>query len=94
MGLGRPESQRFKAISEDISAERVDIADGDWIFYSVQGDPAKTDAGSVLAGPLWKSLKAVKAKQAVKVDDDPWYLNAGPTAADLVVKQLADSLGS
>jgi iron complex transport system substrate-binding protein len=94
MGLGRPESQRFKAISEDISAERFDIADGDWIFYSVQGDPAKTDAGSVLAGPLWKSLKAVKAKQAVKVDDDPWYLNAGPTAADLVVKQLADSLGS
>jgi iron complex transport system substrate-binding protein len=94
MGLGRPESQRFTAISEDISAERIDIADGDWIFYSVQGDPDTTDSGSVLAGPLWKSMKAVQAGHAVKVDDDPWYLNAGPTAAGLVVKQLAAAIGS
>ncbi|QIQ00940.1 iron-siderophore ABC transporter substrate-binding protein [Streptomyces liangshanensis] len=94
MGLGRPEAQRFKAISEDISAERIDVADGDWIFYSVQGDPAETDSGSVLAGPLWKSMKAVKAGHAVKVDDDPWYLNAGPAAARIVVKQLADTIGS
>ncbi|WP_329124775.1 iron-siderophore ABC transporter substrate-binding protein [Streptomyces sp. NBC_01465] len=94
MGVGRPKSQSFKAISQDISSERIDLADGDWIFYSVQGDPAKTDAGSVLAGPLWKSMKAVKGEHAVKVDDDPWYLNAGPTAARLVVEQLTASLGS
>ncbi|MEU9187932.1 iron-siderophore ABC transporter substrate-binding protein [Streptomyces sp. NPDC048484] len=92
MGLGRPESQQFKAISEDIGAESIDVADGDWIFYSVQGDKGKTDAGSVLAGPLWKSMKAVGAGHAVKVDDDPWYLNAGPTAARLVVQQLTESL--
>ncbi|MEB8343077.1 iron-siderophore ABC transporter substrate-binding protein [Streptomyces endophyticus] len=93
MGVGRPKSQQFKAISQDISAERVDLADGDRIFYSVQGDAKKTDAGSVLAGPLWKSMKAVKAGHAIKVDDDPWYLNAGPTAARLVIKQLANALG-
>ncbi|MGA5502022.1 ABC transporter substrate-binding protein [Streptomyces umbrinus] len=93
MGIGRPKSQQFKAISEDIGAESIDVADGDWIFYSVQGAQDKTDAGSVLAGPLWKSMKAVEAGHAVKVDDDPWYLNAGPTAADLVVKQLTESLG-
>ncbi|MCX5560326.1 iron-siderophore ABC transporter substrate-binding protein [Streptomyces sp. NBC_00038] len=93
MGLGRPKSQQFNAISQDIGAESVDTADGDWIFYSVQGDASKTDAGSVLAGPLWKSMKAVKAGQAVKVDDDPWYLNAGPTAAKLVIKQLTDTIG-
>ncbi|MEU9956049.1 iron-siderophore ABC transporter substrate-binding protein [Streptomyces sp. NPDC050982] len=92
MGLGRPKSQQFNAISEDIGAESIDTADGDWIFYSVQGAQDKTDAGSVLAGPLWKSMKAVEAGHAVKVDDDPWYLNAGPTAADLVVKQLTESL--
>ncbi|MFF7978133.1 ABC transporter substrate-binding protein [Streptomyces sp. NPDC007901] len=92
MGLSRPESQRFNAISQDISAEKVDTADGDWIFYSVQGDAAKTDAATVLAGPLWKSLKAVEAGHAVQVDDDPWYLNAGPTAARLVVRQLAEHL--
>ncbi|WP_328977997.1 iron-siderophore ABC transporter substrate-binding protein [Streptomyces canus] len=93
MGLSRPTSQQFHAISEDIGAESIDTADGDWIFYSVQGDASKTDAGSVVAGPLWKSMKAVTAGQAVKVDDDPWYLNAGPSAARLVISQLADTIG-
>ena len=93
MGLKRPKSQQFKAISQDVGAESIDTADGDWIFYSVQGDADRTDASSVLAGPLWKSMKAVRAGHAVKVDDDPWYLNAGPTAARLVVRQLAEHLG-
>ncbi|WP_232026362.1 iron-siderophore ABC transporter substrate-binding protein [Streptomyces lincolnensis] len=93
MGLSRPKSQQFKAISEDIGAESIDTADGDWIFYSVQGDAAKTDAGSVVAGPLWKSMKAVRAGHAVKVDDDPWYLNAGPSAARLVISELAENIG-
>ncbi|MFF0090813.1 iron-siderophore ABC transporter substrate-binding protein [Streptomyces canus] len=93
MGLSRPTPQRFNAISEDIGAESIDTADGDWIFYSVQGDASRTDAGSVVAGPLWKSMKAVTAGQAVKVDDDPWYLNAGPSAARLVISQLADTIG-
>ncbi|MEU6356988.1 iron-siderophore ABC transporter substrate-binding protein [Streptomyces sp. NPDC047072] len=92
MGLDRPESQRFTAISQDIGAESIDTADADWIFYSVQGDRRKTDAASVLAGPLWKSMKAVRAGHAVAVDDDPWYLNAGPTAARLVVRQLTEHL--
>ncbi|MER5429757.1 iron-siderophore ABC transporter substrate-binding protein [Streptomyces sp. NPDC002588] len=93
MGLERPESQRFNAISEDISAEKIDSADGDWIFYSVQGDAEQTDAASVVAGPLWKGMTAVESGHAVKVDDDPWYLNAGPTAARLVVGELAEHLG-
>jgi iron complex transport system substrate-binding protein len=94
MGLRRPKSQQFTAISEDLGAESIDTADGDWIFYSVQGDAGKTDAASVLAGPLWKSMAGVRAGHAVKVDDDPWYLNAGPTAARLVVTQLAEHLGT
>ncbi|NEA99680.1 iron-siderophore ABC transporter substrate-binding protein [Streptomyces sp. SID13726] len=94
MGLARPKSQQFKAISEDVGAESIDTADGDWIFYSVQGDASRTDAASVVAGPLWKSMKAVRAGQAVKVDDDPWYLNAGPTAARLVISELAEHLGA
>ncbi|MFJ9024001.1 ABC transporter substrate-binding protein [Streptomyces sp. NPDC102259] len=93
MGLSRPKSQRFNAISQDISAEKIDTADGDWIFYSVQGDASGTDAASTVAGPLWKGMGAVGAGHAVQVDDDPWYLNAGPTAARLVVAELADNLG-
>ncbi|MDQ1048188.1 iron-siderophore ABC transporter substrate-binding protein [Streptomyces sp. V4I2] len=100
MGLSRPKSQQFTAISEDIGPESIDTADGDWIFYSVQGDASETDAaggppsGGVVAGPLWKSMKAVEAGQAVKVDDDPWYLNAGPSAARLVIRQLAEHIGT
>ncbi|WP_344023081.1 iron-siderophore ABC transporter substrate-binding protein [Streptomyces luteireticuli] len=93
MGIARPKSQQFTAISQDIGAESVDGADGDWIFYSVQGKEARTDAGKVLAGPLWQSMKAVKSGHAVRVDDDPWYLNAGPAAARLVVGELAGNLG-
>ena len=92
MGLRRPKAQQFKGISQDVGAESIDTVDGDWIFYSVQGDESRTDAGSVLAGPLWKSMGAVRAGRAVKVDDDPWYLNAGPAAARIVVKQLAADL--
>ncbi|MFC5720592.1 iron-siderophore ABC transporter substrate-binding protein [Streptomyces gamaensis] len=92
MGLARPKSQQFTAISQDIGAESIDVADGDWIFYSVQGKEEKTKAGSVLAGPLWQSMKAVKAGHAVRVDDDPWYLNAGPAAARLVIGELSEKL--
>ncbi|MFC4499811.1 MULTISPECIES: ABC transporter substrate-binding protein [Streptomyces] len=92
MGLSRPKSQQFNAISEDISSEKIDTADADWIFYSVQGDASETDAASTLAGPLWKGMSAVEAGHAVKVDDDPWYLNAGPTAARLVVTELGRRL--
>ncbi|MGH1555917.1 ABC transporter substrate-binding protein [Streptomyces sp. L7] len=42
MGLDRPKSQQFKAISQDIGAESIDSADGDRIFYSVQGDAGRT----------------------------------------------------
>ncbi|MET8983495.1 iron-siderophore ABC transporter substrate-binding protein [Streptomyces sp. NPDC004539] len=92
MGLGRPASQQFRAVSQDISSEKIDTADADWIFYSVQGDASKTDAASTVAGPLWKGMKGVKAGHAVQVDDDPWYLNAGPTAARLVVGELSEHL--
>lgn len=30
----------------------------------------------------------------VTVDDDPWYLNAGPTAATIVLDGLSESLTS
>ncbi|MEU0922964.1 ABC transporter substrate-binding protein [Streptomyces malaysiensis] len=93
MGLGRPESQRFDDISQDLSGERIPRMDGDWIFYSVQGRPGKTDAATYLSNPLWKKLGAVRGGHIVKVDDDPWYLNAGPTAARVVLRDITEHLG-
>ena len=42
--------------------------------------------------PLWPTLTAVQAGRVVDVDDDPWYLNAGPTAASVVLAQLTDAI--
>lgn len=93
MGLGRPASQTFDGISQDLSGERIPEMDGDWIFTSVQGRPGKTDAGAYLSNPLWKKLDAVRAGHTVTVDDDPWYLNAGPTAARVVLRDITAHIG-
>ncbi|OLT15827.1 iron-siderophore ABC transporter substrate-binding protein [Pseudonocardia sp. CNS-139] len=93
-GLARPQAQQFDRTSQDLSGEELRLADGDWIFYSVQGaaTPGAAASAPSIASPLWQSLPAVGAGHAVYVDDDPWYLNAGPTAARVVLTGLADSL--
>lgn len=90
-GLARPESQQFvDDTSLDISAEQLDLADGDWIFYGVQGG----DDAELTGLPLWPTLVAVDDGQAVSVDDDVFYLNVGPTAARGVLTDLETSLGN
>ncbi|MFK3985748.1 ABC transporter substrate-binding protein [Micromonospora sp. NPDC050397] len=89
-GLARPKSQQFDKTSQDISNEQLDLADADWLFYGVQGDATKAKA--LTGTPIWPTLGAVIAKHAIAVDDDPWYLNAGPTAARLVLDQLTSTV--
>ncbi|WP_211319738.1 iron-siderophore ABC transporter substrate-binding protein [Quadrisphaera granulorum] len=88
LGLGRPESQRFDETSKDISAEQLDLADADWIFYAAAGDGVQLITGST----LWPGLNAVKAGHAVEVPLEPFYLNAGPTAARLVQDTVTKSV--
>lgn len=89
-GLARPRDQQFGQTSQDISNEELDRADGDWIFYGVQGGPAK--AAALTSAPLWPTLTAVAAKTAIPVDDDVFYLNTGPTAAREVLEALQHAL--
>lgn len=91
-GLDRPPSQRFNATSQDLSPELVAQIDGDWIFYSVQGSIEKTPAVDLIGGDFWAGLSAVKAGRAIQVDDDPWYLNAGPSAAMVVLRDLEKAI--
>jgi iron-siderophore transport system substrate-binding protein len=92
-GLARPESQRFDATSQDLSGEELQLADGDRLFYSVQGATREAEATqATTSSPLWLSIPAVREGRAVLVDDDPWYLNAGPTAARLVLAGLSAAL--
>ncbi len=89
MGLQRPDPQQFTdGVSRELSSETLDQADGDWLFYGVQGDKDEELTGQA----LWGSLKAVGAGHAVKVDDDPFFLNAGPTAARVVRDQIVKAI--
>lgn len=88
IGVARPGTQTFDKTSRDISNEELDLADADWIFYGVQGE-----TNTLSSAPLWGDLEAVKAGHAVRVDDDVFYLNTGPTAARLVLEDLESNLG-
>ncbi len=89
MGLERPDTQQFTDdVSKELSAETLDQADGDWLFYGVQGG----DETELTSQVLWGSLKAVENGNAVEVDDDPFFLNAGPSAAQLVREQVAKAI--
>jgi iron complex transport system substrate-binding protein len=89
-GLGRPDSQDFTdETSRDLSAEQLNLVEADWLFFGVQGG----DETELTSMPLWSSLPVVSAGQAVEVDDDTFYLNTGPTAAQLVLDELVSVLG-
>ncbi|MEV7424572.1 MULTISPECIES: ABC transporter substrate-binding protein [unclassified Streptomyces] len=92
VGLPRPANQRVDDLAVEISPERIDDADADWIFTGVYGDPAKTQRDSARSNPLWKNLKAVRAGHAKDVPDETWYLGLGVTAADLVLDDLRRDL--
>ncbi|ADO41600.1 iron-siderophore ABC transporter substrate-binding protein [Ketogulonicigenium vulgare] len=89
MGLARPATQRFDKTSEDISVELIDQADGDWIFYGGRGDGLRI----LTQAPLWPTLEGVMAGRAVEVDFDPYFFNAGPTAARIVLDQVSATIG-
>jgi iron complex transport system substrate-binding protein len=83
-GLARPASQQFQKTSQDISPELLDQADADWLFYAGRG----AGAPSITKAPLWPSLHAVADGHAVQVALEPFFLNAGPTAARDVLDTL------
>ncbi|MFJ4919436.1 ABC transporter substrate-binding protein [Streptomyces sp. NPDC088725] len=88
VGLPRPRNQQIDELAVEISPERIDDADADWIFTGVYGDAKKTDRESARSNPLWKNLKAVKDGQAKDVADETWYLGIGVTAAEEVLGDL------
>ncbi|WP_328725082.1 ABC transporter substrate-binding protein [Streptomyces sp. NBC_00259] len=91
-GLPRPKNQQVNDLATEVSPERIDEADADWIFTGVYGDPSKTKRDTARANPLWKNLTAVKAGRAKDVPDETWYLGLGVTAADKVLDDLRGHL--
>lgn len=92
VGLPRPKNQQVNDLATEISPERVDEADADWIFTGVYGDPKTTKRDRAEDNPLWKKLDAVRAGQAKDVPDETWYLGLGVTAARSVLDDLRGHL--
>ncbi|WNI25052.1 iron-siderophore ABC transporter substrate-binding protein [Streptomyces sp. ITFR-16] len=92
VGLPRPENQQINDLAAEISPERIDEADADWIFTGVYGDVKATERDTAQANPLWKNLKAVKEGRAKNVSDETWYLGLGVTSAELVLDDLRADL--
>ncbi|MFI7007156.1 ABC transporter substrate-binding protein [Streptomyces sp. NPDC050145] len=91
-GIPRPKNQQINDLATEISPEKIDSADADWIFTGVYGDAKKTQRSSAEDNPLWKNLKAVKDGQAKDVPDETWYLGLGVTAAHEVLDDLRGDL--
>ncbi|GAA1364015.1 ABC transporter substrate-binding protein [Streptomyces beijiangensis] len=86
--IPRPKNQQVEDLAVEVSPEKIDSADADWIFTGVYGPPKATKRDTTQSNPLWKNLKAVKAGQAKDVPDETWYLGLGVTAADKVLDDL------
>ncbi|MCO7221178.1 iron-siderophore ABC transporter substrate-binding protein [Klenkia sp. PcliD-1-E] len=84
--VARPADQQVTGTSQDLSDEELQRAAGDRLFYGVQ---AGAEGATALASPLWTRLPAIADGTAVRVDDEAWFLNAGPAAARVVLEQLA-----
>lgn len=94
VGLRRPPAQDFAELATEVSEERIDTADGDWIFYSSYGPPESTAQGAVVNGELWKRLGAAQAGHVRAVDDETWFLGLGPTGVMKVLDELPQLLSS
>lgn len=94
VGLRRPPVQDFPELAIEVSEERIDTADGDWIFYSSYGPPTGTAQDAVVNGQLWAHLGAVKAGHVRAVDDEVWFLGLGPTGVMKVLDELPKLLAS
>ncbi|WP_327356502.1 ABC transporter substrate-binding protein [Streptomyces sp. NBC_01304] len=88
VGIERPKNQQINDLATEISPEKIDEADADWIFTGVYGDVHKTKRDTAEDNPLWKKLGAVKKGQAKDVPDETWYLGLGVTSADTVLDDL------
>ncbi|MEU3713754.1 ABC transporter substrate-binding protein [Streptomyces catenulae] len=76
----------------ELSAEQMNRADADAVFYASYGSPDKSKEAQVTSGPLWKNLRAVKNGRSFRVDDQLWIQGIGYTAADKILDEVRERL--
>jgi iron complex transport system substrate-binding protein len=92
MGVTVPEA----AVGEDtflaLSPEQVTKAEADYMYVSTYGPVEDTDQESVTAGPLWKTIPAVRAGEVHELNDD-LVSGIGIQAANQILDQFEQDLG-
>lgn len=91
LGLTRPASQRFAAISKIIDPSDVDAIDGDLLFYGEIDYPLAQAARDGIAA-RWPQLRAVASGRAKLVEMEPWYTMVAPTSAGIVLDDIEAAL--
>jgi len=91
-GFSRPPNQQIEKTFAKLSREQISQADGDILFYGAYGETGAKEMNDVVNSVQWSTLGAVKAKKAIEVPDDTWYLGLGPIAANLVLDDLQKHL--
>jgi len=85
VGLGRPRFQN--AERDSIEPKRRRALDGDLILLSV-APGAERAARRLQASAAWRRLRAVRAGQVHRVDDDPWRTGGGVLGAEKALRDL------
>ncbi len=82
----------------EVGKEVIPQLDADILFYFTYAPPGDTEASKTeeewTNDPLWKNLEVVKADKAYKVDDAIWNTAGGVLAANLLLDDIENKLGS
>ena len=90
LGLQQPEAQNVvtpDGAIYNISEERLELFDGDGLFFLAFGKEGKASFERLRQRPLWKTLKAVQKGQVYLVNGYTWT-GSNTLAANIVIDDL------
>jgi len=90
-GLPRPPGQRERTWTKELSVERLDIADGDAIFF-MEFDPQEGPLEKVQQHPLWSQLEAVQQGRIYPVNYGSWVAERNIGGANRILDDLFEHL--
>ncbi len=85
-------ARRSSAFAEEISEERIGLADADHVFVTVYAGGADRTA-KFQANPLWQRLKAVQAGRVYEVKNESWMTSVSVQGAHFVLDDMAKTFG-
>ncbi|GLI10190.1 iron siderophore-binding protein [Paenibacillus tyrfis] len=92
LGFARPASQDKPEFAEMISQEKMDLMDGDILFYWVSESKGKNDVSNKAKewfdSPVFKNLNVAKNNKVFKVNETIWNTAGGIKAANLLLDDI------